>query len=151
MTQTLTEAQRQSFQSILLEHCEHPCYAGTLETPTHETSVNDSRTGDRVRFQAKITEERICALAWEASGSAVLRASCSLCAELAMDSEVASVRHRIALLLDNLTKPVGDAIEAWAPLGDAVALYGIRQFPARVHCAALPWRALDTLLHETQS
>jgi nitrogen fixation NifU-like protein len=38
-----------------------------------------------------------------------------------------------------------------AALGDLVALSGVRQFPARIKCAMLPWRTLEAALDGSAS
>jgi nitrogen fixation NifU-like protein len=42
-------------------------------------------------------------------------------------------------LLQMITAPVGAPVDG---LGDLSAFAGVRQFPIRVKCATLPWRAL---------
>lgn len=145
----MTLEERQQVESILVEHGHNPLCAEPIGNATHFGETRDDRTGDRFSLQLEIGSDGcIEALGWEASGSVVLKASASLLSALAVGRHKAEILGKIARFLENLTSPEAPAESAWDGLGDAYALGGIRQFPARVRCASLPWRTLQKVILE---
>ncbi len=133
-------------REILLEHSEHPHGYGRLEAPSIATHARDERTGDALWLDVLLAGQSIAALGWEAGGSAVFRASCSLMCEAVTGRTRAEALACSENFISLLTTPAGDDAAAWAALGDLAALSGIRHLPMRVICAALPWRTLGGML-----
>ncbi|WP_269539703.1 Fe-S cluster assembly sulfur transfer protein SufU [Cerasicoccus fimbriatus] len=133
-------------REILLDHGHHPRGEGLLEPCDLRTEGSNADTGDVVQLTLRLENDVIAAIGFTAQGSTVLRASCSML----VDSLTGKTRAEAAVLADRfmalLKQEVDD--EGWDGLGDAVALCGIRQFPARVRCAILPWRTVAGLLAE---
>ncbi len=129
------------YQEILLDHSKHPRAQGLLEAPTHRSEAKNPEAGDEVTLTLHIADEKITAVGWEAAGSAVLRASCSLMSEAVPGRTLAEAKELAEHFRAFLTGPEPDEAEVdfW---GDAAALGGIRHLPPRVKCAMLPWRAL---------
>lgn len=126
-------------REILMQHSRHPRNEGTLPLPHGRARIANERTGDTVELALRFHADRLHEIAWQASGSAVLKASCSLM------SEWAKQRTREALLdgAGQFTRWLrGDGDADGDVFGDAMALAGIRKLPARVACASLPWHTL---------
>lgn len=130
------------YQEILLDHSKHPRARGLLEAPTHRAEAKNPEAGDEVTLTLRTGPEgKIVAVGWEAAGSAVLRASCSLMSERVRGLDVAEAKELAGRFREFLTGPEPAEAETdfWE---DAAALGGIRHLPPRVKCAMLPWRAL---------
>lgn len=144
----MSPEQKEYFQQLILDYAAEAFGEGTLEG-AQVTEQRHRETGDRVTLYLDwAAEDRLAALRWQASGSTVLRASCAMMAAAAEAlPEVDALRAHTALFLEMLTAADFD-LEAprWQPLSDALALCGIRQLPARVQCASLPWHTLRQAL-----
>lgn len=132
------------YRDILLDHGQHPRGEGLLNAPDLATQGSNADTGDVVELTLRIEGGGIAAVGFTAQGSAVLRASCSLMGEAVVGASLDEAREKATRFMALLTGEAGE--DDWSGLGDAVALRGIRQFPARVRCAVLPWRTLVRLL-----
>lgn len=128
------------YRDILLDHGQHPRGEGLLDAPDLSGKGSNADTGDVVELTLRMDNGVIAAIGFTAHGSAVLLASCSLMAEAVTGVSLDEARARATRFMALLTGESGDG--DWSGLGDAVALRGIRQFPARVRCAVLPWRTL---------
>lgn len=132
-------------QEILLEHGNHPRNDHVPADAGLVREVSNPQKGDRVRLGLRfLGDGRIAAIGFEASGSTVLKASCSLLTEALLGKTrkeaLAFTEKQIAMLQDP-SLPV--SIENW---GETAALGAIRRFPARVQCASMPWRLAKELL-----
>lgn len=135
------------YREILLDHGHHPRGEGRLPAPDLAGHGSNADTGDVVELTLQVADGKITAVGFTAQGSTVLRASCSLMTELIMGLSPAAARAKAIRFQELLTTGADDA--DWADFGEAIALRGIRQFPARVRCAVLPWRTLSGLLAES--
>lgn len=131
-------------REILLEHSARPRGEGAPQHFDHSVEHTDASSGDQVRIWVSLQKGALGSIHWQAVGSGVLKASCSLMSERLTGLELAQGRQVIEAFVGMLTssQPQVD----WALLGDAAALAGLRHLPARVRCASLPWRAMEALL-----
>jgi len=135
--------QAEHYREILLEHGHHPHGEGLLSDADWTATGTNPETGDEVHLSVKTDRGRIAGIGFTAKGSAILRASCSLMVESLQGRELAEAQALAIRFRRLLTRDVAD--EDWSGLGDAEALSGIRQFPARVRCAILPWRTFASI------
>jgi len=131
------------YRDILSDHGHHPRGEGLLEPADLVGEGRDAERGDHVKINLRLSEGDIDAVGFTAQGSTVLKASCSLMGEVVTGLPTVTARLRAWRFIELLTNDDGDD---WDDFGDAEALRGIRQFPARVRCAILPWRTLARLL-----
>ncbi len=144
MTPTLSSL----YQRIILDHNARPHNHGPLEGSTHEASAHNPLCGDRVTIRLRLDGERIEEARFEGDGCALSRASASLLT-LAVKGRTAGEATSLAAdLARYLSTPPGTSTPEEAPLGDLVALQGVREVPARRRCATLPWEALRAALGE---
>lgn len=142
----MDDALRDLYREILTSHSRVPQGRGRPATWDVEAHHRDPETADEVRVWIQVQQDRLAAIGWEAQGSGVLQASCSLlCSHLAGRS-VDDARAAIHAFTAMLTS--ADENPDWDALGEAAALSGIRHFPARVRCAALPWRTTEAALNQ---
>ena len=145
MIYKVTEEQRTLFEEIVLDHSERPRHRGRLPNPDIFVEGDNPETGDWVRIELVVDGDRVVSIAFEAKGSAILMASCSLMTAIAHHQTttfISDCAARFLKFLESADLP----LETLEDLGDLVALAGIRQFPARVRCASLPWRILQQAL-----
>ncbi|GHC12671.1 Fe-S cluster assembly sulfur transfer protein SufU [Cerasicoccus arenae] len=132
------------YREILLDHGQHPRGDGLLDPCDLATEGSNADTGDVVRLTVRLAEGQIAEMGFTAEGSAVLRASCSLMTEALTGQSTVEAAAKADQFMALLRGESDD--DNWDGLGDAVALRGIRQFPARVRCAILPWRTFARLI-----
>lgn len=137
--------QEELFREIILDHHKRPRHAQELSAATDSLASQNPETGDSATVWAVRRNEVLEEVACVVGGSAVLTASASLMCQLCRGKSVETVYRLCDSFLQMLSGPTA-SLDAFEELGDAIALSGIRRFPARVKCAALPWRTLRSLL-----
>lgn len=135
----------EAFEEIMIDHSRRPRNQGALADPHAVAEGSNPETGDWVKVELSFEENKITAIGFAAKGSAVLMASCSMMTVFASGNRAATVLDGIKQFLRYFDNP-DVSVETLASMGDVVALTGIRQFPARVKCASLPWRTLREAL-----
>jgi len=134
------------YQDIILDHHRRPRNRGALENPSSVGEGFNPLCGDELTVFLKMDGDKIADVKFTGQGCAISQASASLMTLRIKGKTVAEAREAIAdmqaLLADEKELPI--AIEE--RVGDAIALKGVRKFPARVKCATLAWHALASAL-----
>ena len=134
------------YQQVILDHNRTPRNWGALDRPTHHAEGHNPLCGDRFEVALELTADgTIADIRFRGSGCAISKASASM-----MTAAVKGLRQAAAeRLLEQFRGLVtGDLDPARDPhqLGKLKVFSGIRQFPARVKCATLPWHTLQSAL-----
>ena len=136
---------RELYQELILDHARHPRHFGSLDDATHSADGVNPLCGDKLTVYLRVGDDgRIEEATFEGVGCAISVASASLLTESIRgrhaDEVLADGDALIALLTG---KGNGDASGDDRNGFDKLrALEGVKEFPARVKCATLPWRAL---------
>ena len=130
---------RDLYQEIILEHSRNPKNAGTLDDPDGKATGNNPLCGDRIILYVKLDGDRIKDAKFDARGCAVSVASASIMTEMLIGRSIAEVRQEHKRFADLLISKDDPCL---ADDDELSALMGVREFPARLKCATLPWEAL---------
>ena len=133
------------YTAALMEHNAHPDFKYEMDAPTdtHE-GVNPS-CGDELTLQLRVEDGTIAEAAFTGHGCAISQASADIMADLITDKPVEEARRLANLFLamirgEELTEQDLD------DLGEAAELQDISHMPARVKCAELAWRTLNSMI-----
>jgi len=129
------------YQALVVEHGNAPRRLGPLPGATHQARLTNPLCGDRVTLRLRVVEEVVAALRFEARGCLLATASASLLGDAVEGQPVARARELAALVHALVTDPA-----APGALGPLELLRPVREFPARLACVELPWKALVAAL-----
>jgi nitrogen fixation NifU-like protein len=137
------------YQQIILDHFKNPRNFGKLDGPSAAVHHENPSCGDQMDLQVVIDaqQHRIAQIKFYGRGCVVSQSSASMMTELVKGKTAAEAREAMASFTHLLT---GEG-EAKADLGDLEALSGVRQFPVRVKCATLAWKALEMCLQQAEA
>jgi nitrogen fixation NifU-like protein len=136
------------YQEIILDHFKSPRNFGKLDGPATGVHHENPSCGDQLDLQVSIdAQNRIDQIKFYGRGCAISQSSASMMTELVKGKTVAEAREAIASFFHLLT---GEG-EAKVDLGDLEALAGVKQFPVRVKCATLAWKALESCLQQAEA
>lgn len=144
----MSSAMESLYQQLILDHARTPSHRGITHDDGVEVHHVNPTCGDEVTLRLLITgddgDARVGRLEWDGQGCSISQASISMMADLLDGQDVATAldlgdRFR-AMMDDRGREPDGDE------LGDAVALHGVAQYPARIKCALLGWMAFKDAL-----
>ncbi len=140
----MDSAHQELYREIFLEHSQAPRNRGEPEAFEARAHHRDPETGDEVTVWLSTSDAALSGIRWEAQGSSVLAASCSLMSEHLAGKTPAEALSAIAAFIAMLTG--SEECSDWDALGEAAALSGISHLPARVRCASLPWRTAEAAI-----
>jgi len=133
------------YDDAILRHSRRSAHEGDLSPHTHAAEGYNPICGDRIRVFLRLGDERLEAIRFAGEGCAISRASASIMAESVEGMDGAALAARVESVLARLREG-SDARPGADESPELAALLGVRRFPARVGCAALPWRAVAAAL-----
>jgi nitrogen fixation protein NifU and related proteins len=139
------------YREVILDHYRNPRNRGAVEGADATGQGVNPLCGDEVILSLRFEDDRVAEVAVEGQGCSISQASASMMSEAIkgktrdeIDDLVA--RFRGLMGLEGGTDPDIDPERPGAGLGDMEALQGVRQYPVRIKCAALPWTVLQEAL-----
>ena len=132
------------YQAIILDHNKRPRHYGALANATHVAEGYNPLCGDRIEVFLQLSEDQIEAIQFECASCAICKASASIMAEALVGQSISvgeSIQESVSRILKTDTK-----ISTIDVRGEIVALSGVRNFPARIKCATLPWHTYQAAL-----
>jgi len=139
---------RDLYQSLILDHGQNPRNKRSMDC--HEggqcrcTEGYNPLCGDKLTLFVKADNGVLEDLSFEGDGCAIFTASSSMLTEVLKGRSVAEIRDINEKYLEMLTEE--DVEPDPDGLGKLAVFGGVKDFPARVKCATLPWRALEAIL-----
>ena len=135
------------YTASLMEHNSHPDYKYSLEDFTHEQEGVNPSCGDEMVLRLRLSTDgqTIEEAAFTGQGCAVSQASADIMAELITGESVEEAR-RLSGLFVRMIQGEELTADEQDDLDEAYELESISRMPARVKCAELAWRTLDSML-----
>ncbi len=128
---------RALYSDTIRQHGRHPAHAGRLADADGSAKGDNPMCGDRVQVFIRRTDDAISEASFEARGCEISLASADLMCEAVAGQALERVRS------------LAGEVEAMARTGqcdtcgqELRALAAVHEFPSRVKCVTLPWRAL---------
>lgn len=131
------------YRDVILDHNKRPRNFGVLAPPAIGAKGHNPLCGDQLTVYVDLADGVIRDVKFEGTGCAISVASASLMTEAVKGLDTAAFARLHARVHEVLTQH--DA-EVPADLGKLAALGGVREYPARVKCASLSWRTLESAL-----
>ena len=132
------------YQGIILDHNKRPRHYGALANATHVAEGYNPLCGDRIEVFLQLSGDQIEAIQFECASCAICKASASIMAEALAGQSISfgeSIQELVSRILKTDTETVTLDVQ-----GEVAALSGVRNFPARIKCATLPWHTYQAAL-----
>lgn len=134
----------QLYQEIILDHSRAPHHAGLREPFDGQAHQVNPTCGDEITLRVAIGQDGepvVRDVSYDAIGCSISQAATSVMADLVIGGTVARAQQMLAAFEAMVTSKGTDAGDEEV-LGDGVAFAGVAQYPNRVKCALLGWKAL---------
>ena len=132
------------YRQVIMEHYKSPRNKGLKEEAGYvNLRLKNPSCGDDVTIQAKIENELITGIRHEGTGCSICCSSASVMSEVLKGK---TVKEAEAIINDYYNLIKGEEVLDEDSLDEAIAYRGVANFPARVKCATLAWRALGAIL-----
>ncbi|OYD07353.1 Fe-S cluster assembly sulfur transfer protein SufU [Paludifilum halophilum] len=129
------------YRRVIMDHYQQPRNRGKMEDGAVTVDLNNPTCGDRISVQMRIKDDTIEEAKFLGEGCSISLASASMMTEAVKGLSVDQALHLVDLFSRMMQGEEVDTDEF--PLEDIEALQGVANFPARIKCATLAWKALE--------
>ena len=129
------------YQEVILDHSRRPRNFGELPDAAVRVHGDNPACGDEIHLAVKFDSGGgLEDIKFTGSGCAISQASASLMTMKLKGKTRPEAMKMLRAFHDLVTTDANDAPKT---LGDLRVMKGVRNFPQRVKCAMLPWRAVE--------
>lgn len=137
------------YRQVIMDHAKHPHNNHELDQADHEVELRNPTCGDVLTIQLKIADKTVIDAAYTGTGCTISQASASMMTDQIKGKTTAEVEQMVLGFSDMVMgKDVPDQTKL---LGEASILQSVAQFPARIKCATLAWKAAYQAIEESES
>ncbi len=138
----------QLYKAVIMDHYKNPKNKG-LKTDIgyHLVHLNNPSCGDDMNVSIKIEDGVIKDVRHDGHGCSICCSSASVMSETLIGMPV---REALEIIDSFYTVIKGETVDETMEekLGEAIAYMGVSQFPARIKCATLSWKAIEKAINE---
>jgi nitrogen fixation NifU-like protein len=132
---------KQLYQEVILDHNRKPRNWGKLEDASHRAEGLNPLCGDHIWVTLKIDDDTVESVAFEGQSCAICKASASMMTTNVKGKRVPEIEQLIREFREMATGQL-DVARMPNHLGRLAVFAGVKDLPARVKCAILPWHTL---------
>ncbi|MGM8211985.1 Fe-S cluster assembly sulfur transfer protein SufU [Virgibacillus sp. W0430] len=129
------------YRQVIMDHYKHPRNRGHLEDDSLTIEMNNPTCGDRILLHLNVEASIVTDVKFSGEGCSISLASASMMTQAIKGKKIEDALEMSKLfsemMLGNEVDPDRFGLE------DIEALQGVSNFPARIKCATLPWKALE--------
>lgn len=133
------------YRQAILEEANHPRHKGKLENKSVEVELRNPTCGDVITLTALIEDNKIKDIAFDGYGCTISQSSASIMTNEVLNKDFDTIKNMVLSFSDMITKEVKPDRKV---LGEAIILEGVKQFPARIKCTMLSWKAIYQLIEK---
>lgn len=134
------------YRQVIMDHYQHPRNRGEFDNDALTIEMNNPSCGDRIFLQFQLDDGIIQDIKFTGEGCSISLASASMMTE-AVKGKTVEEALKMSELFSQMMLGEAVDIEQFG-LEDIEALQGVSQFPARIDCATLSWKAMERVVEE---
>ncbi len=135
------------YTELILEHSRNSSNRRDLDHPTHCELGHNPSCGDEITLQIEEEEGILKDMSYTGVGCAISQASTSIMIDTVKKMSEEDALKMCDKFLGMVKGEITDEDEL-EDLGDAVAFENMKNLPARIKCATLPWYTLKRVIEE---
>jgi nitrogen fixation NifU-like protein len=137
------------YRTVIMDNYKNPKNKGLKQTDDyHFVHLNNPSCGDEMNVEIKIEDGIIKDVRQDGHGCSISMSSASVMSDVLIGKTVDEAKK---IILDFYGIVTGIDPSDEDALGEAIAYMGVRQFPARIKCATLSWKAIEKAIEEVTS
>src|SRR5690625_898819 len=129
------------YRQVIMDHYKHPRNRGSFEDESLTVEMNNPACGDRIFLQFKLDGDVVDDVKFTGEGCSISLASASMMTQAVKGKkidEALNMSETFSRMMLGQEINIDDF-----GLEDIEALQGVSNFPARIKCATLPWKAME--------
>jgi nitrogen fixation NifU-like protein len=132
------------YRQVIMDHYKNPKHKGLLADNTYMTvHLNNPSCGDEMTVQLKVVDHKIVDVRHQGTGCSICCSSASVMSITLIDQ---NEDHAMSIICEFYELIKGYPFNPDILKGDAIVYQGVAQFPARIKCATLGWKAAEQAL-----
>jgi nitrogen fixation NifU-like protein len=129
------------YRQVIMDHYKNPKNKGLLDDASYLTiHLNNPSCGDELTVQVKAENDVITDIRHLGTGCSICCSSASVMSETLKNQKIDDAMDIIGQFYELIK---GYPYNPEILKGDAIVYQGVSQFPARVKCATLGWKAIE--------
>jgi nitrogen fixation protein NifU and related proteins len=141
---------KQLYQDVILDHNRKPRNFGRLENASHAAEGLNPLCGDHIWVTLEVKDGQVQGIAFDGQSCAICKASASMMTANVKGKSLAEAEQLVSEFRDMATGKLDVAREP-NHLGRLAVFAGVKDLPARVKCAILPWHTLHAAFQRQAS
>ena len=139
----------QMYQEVILDHYKHPQHAGLREPFDAEVHHVNTSCGDELTLRVKLSDDKktVEDVSYDAEGCSISQAAVDVLTEEVIGKPLDEALDKLAEF-EKMVTSRGEYEGDEDLIGDGVAFAGVAQYPSRVKCALLGWKAFEAAVGE---
>lgn len=129
------------YRQVIMDHYKHPRNRGTFDDESLTVEMNNPTCGDRIFLQFKMDGDVVEDVKFTGEGCSISLASASMMTQ-AIKGKTVEQALKLSLLFSKMMLGEEVNIDEFG-VDDIEALQGVSNFPARIKCATLAWKAME--------
>lgn len=137
------------YRQIIMDHYKNPRNKGIPDDDRYRKEhIRNPSCGDDVTIATLVEEGTVKDIRQDGTGCSICCASASVLSEL-LEGKTISDALRVSENYVNMImgKPFDESVE----FEDALAFEGVKDFPARLKCATIAWKAFDATVKDGEN
>lgn len=134
------------YRVVIMDHYKNPHNKGLVDDANYyKVHLNNPSCGDDMTVEVKLENGLVSDIKHDGHGCSICCSSASVMSEVLKDKTIAEAN---TIINDFYGMVKGEEVKDEESLGEALAYMGVRQFPARIKCATLSWKAIEKAIKE---
>lgn len=139
----------QLYRQVIMDHYKNPRNRGELhEDGTLKVNMNNPTCGDTIQIQMQVEDGKIVDAKFLGEGCSISLSSADMMTQIVKEKTIEDAMKLSGIFSEMMLGQ--DYDDETYDLEDMEALQGVSQFPARIKCATLAWKAMEKGLKENQ-
>lgn len=138
----------QLYRAVIMDHYKNPKNKGLIDDVAyHKVHLNNPSCGDDMNVCIDVSNGIIKDIRHDGHGCSICCSSASVMSETLKGKNVSDAKELINEFYEMIKGKTPDE-KMEEDLGEAIAYTGVSQFPARIKCATLSWKAIEKAIEE---
>ena len=134
------------YREVIMDNYKNPKNKGLVKADKyHFVHLNNPSCGDDMNVEVLIEDGIIKEIHHDGKGCSISLSSASVMSDVLVGHKVEDANK---LILEFYGLVIGKEPENEEELGEAIAYMGVKNFPARIKCATLAWKAIEKAIDE---
>lgn len=137
------------YRTVIMDNYKNPKNKGLVGGDKyHFVHLNNPSCGDDMNVEIYIEDGIVKEIHHDGKGCSICCSSASVMSDVLKGKTVEEAK---SIILDFYNLVMGNLPEDEDRIGEAIAYMGVKDFPARIKCATLSWKAIEKAIDEVEA